>query len=339
MWSEQERWSPERRETNSSLANGARALPPVSVVMPVYNGERYLAEAIESVLRQTHGDFEFIIVNDGSTDRTGEIIEGYAARDGRIKVICQTNAGQAESLNRALAVASNEWVAVLDADDVCMPHRLETQLRVLQREPWIRVLGSHAVQIDQWGAERGIRAVGPRSLPEFRRLVEQGGQVVLVHPSVMMHRPTIMALGGYDSSFGAAADIELWSRVSDEHVVVSLPETLIYYRTHTVNMSMTRFFEQRVMMRWTLARQQARRRGLPQSTLEKYQRSHERWFKIRGLNHKRKDRGEYLIARSALTWSEGCRLQALLLRGAALALLPTLVLLRVAGRLRAHEKP
>ncbi|MBA2441543.1 MAG: glycosyltransferase [Rubrobacter sp.] len=307
--------------------------------MPVYNGERYLAGAIESVLQQTHGDFEFIVVNDGSTDRTQEIIDRYAARDGRMKVISQTNAGQAESLNRALATANNEWVAILDADDICMPHRLETQLGALRREPLIRVLGSHAVQIDQWGAEQGTRAVGPGSVPEFRRLAEQGGQVVLVHPSVMMHRPTILALGGYDASFGAAADIELWSRASDEHVVVSLPETLIYYRTHPANMSMTRFFEQRLMMRWTLSRQQARRRGLPQPTLEEYQRPHSGWSKLQSLDHKRKDRGECLIARSALAWREGCRLRALLLRGAALALLPALVTTRVAGRRARKKKP
>ncbi len=305
-------------------------LPPVSVIMAVYNGERYLAEAVESVLGQSHEDFEFVIVDDGSTDRTPKILDFYAARDGRVRVISQTNAGQPASLNRAHAEARNEWVAVLDADGACMPHRLETQLRALRREPSVRVLGASAFWTNEWGGTRGIRAFGPKSLKEFERLAAGRDPIVIVHPTAMMHRATILKLGGYAEDFGPAADVELWSRVSDEHPVISLSEPLLYYRIHTSSMSVTRFFEQRLLARWIRARQHARRRGLSQPTLDEYRKRQESPFTLRCLNYRRKDWGQYLITRSVLAWWTGYRSRALLLRAAALALVP----LQTASRVR-----
>jgi len=300
--------------------------------MAVYNGERYVAEAVESVLRQTHEDFEFIIVNDGSIDRTQAILDGYAARDGRIRVINQANVDQPASLNRALRATSNDWVAVLDADDICVPRRLETQLRALQWLPSVRVLGSYAFWMDQAGRNRGIRPLGPTSIPEFEKLVERGGRIAIVHPSVMMHRPTILALGGYDPKFGAAADMELWSRVSDEHVVISLPEPLVYYRFQSESMSATRFFEQQLMLRWSEARQIARRRGLVPPTLEEYFKSPGGRFALRRLNQLRKDWKEYLKFRKRLESWRGRRLRALLIRAVAMPLSPRVFARRVFAR-------
>lgn len=297
-------------------------LPPVSVIMAVYNGERYLAEAVESVLRQTHKDFEFVIVNDGSTDGTRTILDGYAACDGRIRVIDQANADQPTSLNRALSAAGNDWVAVLDADDVCAPNRLEAQLRALRRLPSVRVLGSYAFWMDQSGRNRGIRPLGPTSLPEFERMVERNERIALVHPSVMMHRPTILALGGYDARFGAAADMELWSRVSDEHVVMSLPEPLVCYRFQPESMSATRFFEQQLMLRWSQARQSARRRDLPPPDLEEYSESQGGQFALRRLEHLRRDWVQYLKFRKRLESWGGRRMRALLIRLVAMPLAP-----------------
>jgi glycosyltransferase involved in cell wall biosynthesis len=309
-------------------ATNKPALPSVSVIMAVYNGERYIAEAIESVLCQTHEDLEFVIVNDGSTDRTQEIIDEYAARDQRIKVISQANVDQPASLNRALAAASNDWVAVLDADDVCMPHRLETQLRTLQQQPLVRVLGSYAVWLDPLGRKREVRNLGPTSVSEFEESVERNKLITIVHPTAMMHRPTILALGGYDAAFGAAADAELWSRVSDEHVLISLPEPLLYYRFHSGSMSMARFFEQQLMLRWIQARQDARRRGVPQPTLEEYVEAQGSQASPRRLNHMRKDWAEYLRMRKRLESWRGYRLRALLLRILGTTLAPCLFVKR-----------
>jgi glycosyltransferase involved in cell wall biosynthesis len=290
--------------------------------MAVHNGAQYVAEAIESVLRQTHEDFEFVIVDDGSTDGTSQILAGYAAHDGRIKIVSQANADQPESLNRALAAASNDWVAVIDADDVCMLHRLEAQLRMIQQEPSISVLGAAAVLIDSNDQIRGIRHHPPNSVSEFRNLVRENGVIRVVHPSVMLHRPTILALGGYDPSFGPAADAELWSRVSDNHVIVNLPEPVIYYRIHSASMSARRFCEQQSKYRWILARQEARRRGLPQPTLEQFDESQGGWFYFNRLNNSRQDCALYLGRHSRINWWRGCYLRAGLERTGSVILAP-----------------
>jgi len=308
------------------LAPGPRAraepLPPVSVVMAVYNGERYVGEAIESVLRQTHRDFEFIVVDDHSTDGTREIVERYARDDGRIRLITNlTNVDQPASLNRGLAAARHEWVALLDADDACMPHRLETQLRALRREPSVRVLGSYAVTVDEHGNRRGIKPVGPKSVDEFKE-ARAAGLIFIVHPSAIMHRETILGLGGYDPRFGAAADAELWSRVADEHPVIALDEPLVYYRIHQNSMSVIRHFEQQLMLRWIRARQEARRRGLPEPDLDAYRRSEGGRFSPRRLLIWQRDWGQYLVVRSGLEWREGRRLRALLMRTIAYLLVP-----------------
>ena len=290
---------------------------------------------MESVLRQTHRDFEFVIVDDGSTDATRAILDGYAARDGRIKLIFQANADQPTSLNRALAAACNEWVAVLDADDVCMPHRLETQLRALQRLPSVRVLGSYALWMDQTGRHKGVRPVGPTSILEYEALVEGDERIALVHPSAMMHRPTILALGGYDPKFGAAADVELWSRVADEHVVMSLTEPLVHYRFQPGSMSVTRFFEQRLMLRWSQARQTARRQGLAPPNLQEYSESRGGRSMLRQLKHRHEDWVAYLGVRLKLESWRGRRLRALPLRTVRTILAPRLSLRKLLRKLSA----
>jgi glycosyltransferase involved in cell wall biosynthesis len=298
--------------------------------MAVYNGEPHVSGAVESVLGQTHADLEFIVVDDRSTDRTREIVEGYARRDPRVRLLVNPkNIDQPASLNRALAAARYEWVAVIDADDAWMPRRLEEQLRALESEPSIRVLGTYAINIDQRGVERGLKAVGPRSVEEFKRLVKNGGQISLVHPSALMHRPTILAVGGYDPAFGPSADTELWSRVSDRHVIVSLTEPLLYYRVHQNSMSSTRFFEQRRTLRYIRVRQKARRRGLPVPAVKELESAWHTGISLRRLNYARADWGYYFLMHSSMRWHEGRRPRALLLRAAAAALTPREVLARL----------
>lgn len=318
------------------VANIEGTLPPVSVIMAAYNAEEYIAEAIESVLCQTHNRFELIIIDDGSTDSTLEITKRYAAQDARIRSVTQPNMDQPASLNRALAMASNEWVAVLDADDVCMPERLERQLRALVDRPLARVLGTYAIEIDARGAKRGVIIRGPTTVAEFQEMLRREIRISLVHPSVIMHRPTILALGGYDGRYGAAADIDLWSRVSDRHVVMSLPEPLVYYRIHEGCMSVTRFFEQQRMTHWIDARGRARRQGLAEPALEQYLRSQRGRFFLSRPNQSRKDWVLYLIRHSRLAWWSGQHARALSMRLVALILDPFEVVMRVRQQLRSR---
>jgi len=125
--------------------------PAISVVMSVFNGQAFLSEAIESILGQTLRDFEFLVVDDGSTDRTAEILAGYASRDGRMRVLRHENKGRAVSLNIGMTLATGDYIARMDADDVAMPCRLQEQFAFMQRHPEVGLLG---------GAVDLIRATG-----------------------------------------------------------------------------------------------------------------------------------------------------------------------------------
>jgi glycosyltransferase involved in cell wall biosynthesis len=248
-----------------STTTGGRGGEPlwVTVLMPVYNGERYVATAIESVLSQTHREFEFLIIDDGSTDRTPEILARYAARDSRIRVVRHENIDQPATLNRGLALARHDWVAILDHDDVCLPERLQRQIRTLHEHPEARLIGTWVVEINAAGQPVRTRARGPLTVEEFRQMDAAGFRVPLMHPSVLMHRASILGLGGYDPAFGPSADTELWTRVARQHPIVVTPEPLVLYRIHGNSMSFRRLFEQREMLRCIVKRDRARRESLP----------------------------------------------------------------------------
>lgn len=265
------------------------ALPPVSVILAVYNGERYLSEAVRSILAQTHSRFEFIIVDDGSTDETPHLLADFARHDSRIRVVTQKNQDQPNSLNTALRLARHDWVAVIDHDDVSLPHRLETQLRALVAQPEIRVLGSYAIEMTAEGTDIRLRQASPTTIEEYRILRATGQWVGMVHPSILMHRQTILALGGYDPNFGAAADSELWSRVADDHVILSLPIPLVRYRVHNESMSFSRYYEQRHAMRWLRARQNARWRHETPPSREDFLRGQRGMRTWRRVNYRRQD--------------------------------------------------
>jgi glycosyltransferase involved in cell wall biosynthesis len=282
---------------------------PISVLMPVYNGQRYISAAIESILAQTHSHFEFLIMDDGSTDATPQILASYAARDPRIRVHRHANCDQPRTLNRGLELALYDWVAILDHDDVSLPDRLERQLEARDREPEARVIGCHAIEISASGRELRLRDKGPTTVAAFRELYAPGLRVPLVHPSVLMHRPTILALGGYDPDFGSSADTELWTRVAERHAIIVVPEPLLLYRIHGQSMSFRRMFEQREMLRWIEVRDSARRRGGPPPSLEEFraERAPSKAARWRDLRH---DLFWYFRSYCLLAVSEGNRLSA-----------------------------
>ena len=210
----------------STLAN----TPLVSVLMSVYNGEPYLRQAIESILDQSFADFEFIIVDDGSQDRTWDILREYAARDARIVLIQnEANIGLTRSLNKGLAQARGKYIARQDADDVSLPERLELQVRYLEKSPQVGVLGSWIQFIDEHGEAMGIRR-----LPVEPGLVKWSllfGNY-LVHTTVMFRRALVDQVGGYAPNTKYAQDYELWSRMYPRSKVVNLAQVLVHHREH-----------------------------------------------------------------------------------------------------------
>lgn len=209
--------------------------PALSVLLPVYNGERFLGEAIESILAQTVTDFEFIIINDGSRDGTGAIIDHYAARDGRIRVFHQENRGLVDTLNRGIALARAPLIARMDADDISLPRRFELQLPRFENRPDLAVVGGLIILIDDFG--RTIRLADyPTGGAELIRLLNHDPPVA--HPTVIMRRHVVASLGGYRRQYKHAEDYDLWLRVHEAgYAIENVGVPVLHYRQHAEKVS------------------------------------------------------------------------------------------------------
>lgn len=199
----------------------------VSVIMPAYNAEKYIREAIDSILDQTFRDFEFIIINDCSTDRTEEIILSYD--DPRIIYLKnEKNLGVAETLNRGIEIARGEYIARMDADDISLPERFEKQADCLDSHEEIAVLGSN---LELFTGDTILEIRCPSSNTEQMK-VDLLFFCGLAHPSVMMRTAVIREFGGYDLAYEGLEDYELWCRVIEKYEITTLPEVLFRYRVH-----------------------------------------------------------------------------------------------------------
>lgn len=217
--------------------------PRLSVVMAVYNGEAHLREAMDSVLAQTMGDFEFLIVDDTSSDATPDILAEYAARDARVKILSnEENLGPYPSANRALEVARAPVIARIDGDDVCEPERFERQLAFLDAHPDHLLVGCSYVSIDESGRETFTR-INPmdwRVAGWFTRF-----RMPMVHPGFCFRSQ--MPDGTqvrYDTSLRFSRDYELAGRMAAAGKIALLPDVLVRYRMHPGNISMSRLAEQ-----------------------------------------------------------------------------------------------
>ncbi len=201
--------------------------------MPVYNGGAYLAPAVESVLAQTFADFELIVVNDGSTDGSWEVIQNYAGADARVRAFTQSNQGLVAALNRGLAKARGRYLARMDSDDLCLEHRFALQVKTLDARPELGVLGGSLEIIDAEG-----RPLGKQIYPRGRKLKERllHGSF-LCHPAAMGRTELFRAAGGYRAYYQHCEDYDLWLRLSRLAELDNLADTLLFYRMHAANIS------------------------------------------------------------------------------------------------------
>lgn len=216
-------------ETQLMLEAGAE--PLVSVVLPVYNGEKYLAEAIDSILTQTFTNFELIMIDDGSTDGSEQILREYESRDSRVRVIVRENRGLATTLNDSIDIARGTWIARMDQDDIALPHRLKRQLEWLERTgadiagSWVRRFGTP-----------DKRVVKLRQTDEAIKM-EMLFCSPFAHPTVMMRTSMVKRLC-YDTAWEKAEDYDLWERVIEaEYKMTNVPEVLLLYRVHPSQIS------------------------------------------------------------------------------------------------------
>ena len=205
--------------------NGA---PVVSIVMAAHNEDICISVAIQSIIDQTFGNWEFIIVDDCSSDRTDEIVREFQKNDGRIKLIANNvNIGLAASLNRGIASAKGKYIARMDADDVSYPDRLRLQKVFLDNNSDVSVVGGNADLIYENGNR--IRSTSmPESHDSIKNVIVRMNP--MIHPSVMYRRTFIERMGGYDERLRRKQDYDLWLRGIKSHVYANINDVIIRYR-------------------------------------------------------------------------------------------------------------
>lgn len=215
----------------------------VSVIMPVYNGEAFLSEAIDSILNQTFADFEFIIIENASTDKTPEILASYASRDSRIRVHLQEKRGVAHAVNLAVSLATGRYIARMDSDDISLPARFQQQFDFLENHPETGVLGGAATMMTADG--RHLRLVQPpRSDSEIRAAIDQW---FTINTTVMMKREIPLAVLSRQQLRGAI-DYDFLLRALEHCQFANLDEVLLHRRIHANQVSVTQMKSQVMSM-------------------------------------------------------------------------------------------
>lgn len=215
--------------------------------MSVYNGARFLDEAIDSIRTQSFRNFEFLIVNDGSTDDSPRILARHAAVDDRIRILAHENRGLIESLNRAFEAATGAYIARMDADDVSRRYRLEMQMDFMSSNPGTALVGGAVDVIDAEGHRLGAIQL-PTQPEEIRTHMREFG-CALAHPTVFFRRDAVLQLGGFRKGYRHAEDYDLWLRMLERFDFANLQEVLLDYRRHDTSISFQHAMQQ-ILSAW-----------------------------------------------------------------------------------------
>lgn len=305
----------------------------LSVLLPVYNAEPTLQEAIESVLSQTHRSFELLIVNDGSTDGSDRIVRQYAEADDRIRSWHQPNRGMAAALNHMIREAKSDWLVRMDADDVMLPHRLERQVAFIEGNSDIAVASCLPLYINAQGREIGRGTSDLTTRRDFDLAAAAGDMIGLCHPGVVMRKAVVSQVGGYRHRFWPADDIDLWNRISEKGFKILVqPEYLLRYRIHQESVSIAGIRQARERYLWVKACASARRTGKPEPSLAEFRMSLAAmpWWRL--VNQKRKDAAKVFYKRATIAYSGARRAGAIANIIGSVALQPTYALRMVSRR-------
>jgi glycosyltransferase involved in cell wall biosynthesis len=229
--------------------------PLVSVIMPNYNNEKYLAEAIESILNQTYRNFEFVIIDDCSTDNSWNIIQEYAKKDNRIKAFKnEENLKIVKTRNKGFGLMSpaSKYIAIFDSDDISMPERFEKQIKFLEKNPDYGAVGSHTFIIDE-----NSEIIGKRKYEtDFKKIIKNIiKKSPVAQPSVMIKKSVLNEVGPYNEKYTRCQDYELWFRIAKDYKIGNLDESLIKYRVSktqgkTTNLKETLKFTLDIQRNW-----------------------------------------------------------------------------------------
>jgi glycosyltransferase involved in cell wall biosynthesis len=247
------------------MENPRPAAPCVTVLLPVHDAERFLPEAVESVLGQSLRDFELLAIDDGSRDGSAAILDAYARRDPRVRVVRRPHAGLVATLNAGLELAQAGLIARMDADDVALPQRLESQLARLAREPELVCIGGGFELIDEAGRAFD-RAFPPCDHAAILARALRG-ESPISHSAATFRRDLVRRLGGYDEKARWVEDLDLWLRLSEHGELANLPALVSRVRHHGRSLSQQHAAEQLEQAR-RVAELACRRRRLDSSQVQ-----------------------------------------------------------------------
>jgi glycosyltransferase involved in cell wall biosynthesis len=296
----------------------------VSVILPVHNGALYVAEAIRSVLSQTHTNLDLIVVDDGSSDDTAAVVDGFD--DGRVRLIRQVQTGVAAARNRGLSEASGELVAFLDHDDIWFPDKLTSQIPLFAQSD-VGLVGSFMTYLGERGA---TRAVAGEKAEDQRERIAAARLMPFPLSSVIARTVLVRSLGGFDAGLARVAqveDLDLVSRIAQVCRVVTLTRPLGYYRVHSGAASFRTFYDMRRGTRFLQARVAAQKAG---ETL-----TWEQWSSMSSESPavRRKDRAKFLYRAAGFRIVSGHRARGFTYLLAAAALAPKYVFPRLRRQL------
>lgn len=243
----------------------------ISVVIPCKNVERYIERAVMSILNQTYRAFEVIIVNDGSSDNTERIIWNLQCKDERIKVISlKESLGISNALNAAIESSCCEWIARMDGDDISLPNRFERQINFLRKYPEVKLVGCLPYYInehDEIIAKMNLDTFTPE---EFKKKISGGKLIFIPGGTSMIHKPTLLKLGGFNKDFDIIEDLEINMRFAlNGHLILNVPEYLYMYRKHKLSLTSNAFIINK-KVRWTKKRVHCILSGQPLPSYEEY---------------------------------------------------------------------
>jgi glycosyltransferase involved in cell wall biosynthesis len=264
--------------------------PLISVVMPVYNQEKFVAETIESVLAQDFKDFEFLIVDDGSTDGSAAIIRRYAALDSRIQATFAANSGKAAATNGLVERARGEWCAFLDADDLMLPERLTEQLAFHQTTAGLDGSSCHCQYINARSERLGTqRHAGLRSIEECRETLAKNEFIQVAFTGMMVRRSAYEAVGGLRNDFWPCEDFDFFNRFIEKgFTLVIMQKVLMLYRMHAEAISTKKPLWMHEKTGYVHECIRLRRTAQPEITFEEFQASRAKnswWTKMNRLRY------------------------------------------------------
>jgi glycosyltransferase involved in cell wall biosynthesis len=258
----------------------------ISVILTVYNQEKHISECLDSILTQTYQNFELVIVDDGSKDRSPEIIQRYAEKDHRIKVIYQSNAGRAAATDTAVNNANGKFLAIIDPDDVMLPNRLEKQVALHLSNPQIHATSSYQICMSEQGHVYGEQHYpGPFSVKECRKAAHNKDVILVPITGLTVSKEAFIEVGGLRDEFFPVEDLEFFNRFIDKGFnLVVIPEPLVKYREHTSSISQKKPLLQYQMAEWARHCMMLRRSGRKEITFDRFLEMRDKepaWMKLK----------------------------------------------------------